>query len=126
MRAYAVVYRFTDTKAGLSFKEAIQKTFRDVREEETPKLHYMGFTGRKEPEVEDKIAGILSNIRHHSTLEDADYVAVYFSPEHDSDEIIRRMAFGKDDTIERDVTPNYRPQHISIITDLLEFDPVRH
>lgn len=126
MKTFALVYRFADSQASQDFKDSVLKTFREVREQDTDLFHYIGFADGGEPEVEDRLSGIIRNIGYSSPPGDSDYVAVYFSPEHDEDEITRQMALGKDEYIENDVTPNYRPRHISIITDLLDYDPVKH
>lgn len=126
MKTYAIAYRFEATDAAQEFRDSLANTFRDIREEHTDRFHFIGFTGGKEPEIEDKLSGIIRNIGHHSTLGNGDYVAVYFSAAHDENEITRQMAFGKDEFVDNHVKPGNRPEHTNIITNLLDYDPVRH
>lgn len=125
MKTYAVVYKFADGKAAQEFKNSTVESFGNVREKDTETFHYIGFAGGKEPEIEDKLAGILRHIGYSTSLTDGDFVGVYFSPDYDEDDIKRQMAFGRDEDIDSVVTPNKRPEHVSIITDLLDYDPVK-
>lgn len=124
MKTYAVVYRFADERATQEFQNAVVNTFQKIREKDTDVFHYIGFAGGEEPEIADKLAGIIRHFGYNGSLSDDDYVGVYFTPPYDQEEITRQMVFGKDQYLENDVTPNYRPEHISIITDLLDYDPV--
>lgn len=126
MKTYAVVYRFADTQAEQEFKKSALNTFRNVREKDTELFHYLGFASGKEPEVEDKLSGIVRHMGYSGILNNGDYVGVYFSADHDQDEIVRQMAYGKEEYIDNDVIPARRPEHINIITDLLDYDPVKN
>ncbi|WP_017730846.1 hypothetical protein [Nafulsella turpanensis] len=123
MENYVLLYHFEDNKAENAFRKKVEDEFWRHQTEENQDFKYLGFAGRAEPEVVDKLNGMM----HHIDYTTKDYVALYHSREEEPDKIKRQMLLGHDELVENKVEDGdfSFDAHRNSLTKLLNFDYVK-
>lgn len=81
-------------------------------------IKYFNFAERKLPGVQDAIQEIMDGL----TLNDSDYIALFYTREEEPDVINRLMVFGTSNLIDNDLKNISQTNQDRILGELLEYD----
>lgn len=121
MENYIVIYHFTDKNDNLAFGNELKKRFPEHKIEKYSGIEYFVFPAKNQPAVKDEI----NAIKHRFGIGSKDYIALYFTPSYNPDEIQREMLLGHDEFIDTDISKTSVSNHKQTLAELLEFDFVK-
>lgn len=118
MKNYITIYNFANPSTTESFKKQLKELFPYNLQESSNGLPYFAFAAKEEPEVEDKLRHAVNT----SDIADEDFIALYFTREHNTDQIKRVMIIGTDDVLDERLTTVPEAEHNNQLIDMLEAD----
>ena len=121
MRNYVLIYNLLNKQSENDFINQIKIKFPKHKSVKENNLNYFSFAGYKLPSVKDTLQMIMDSL----SLEEPDYIALFYTREEEPDIINRLMIFGTSNIVENDLKKISQTIHERVLGELLDIDFIK-
>lgn len=121
MRNYVLIYKLSNEASEKELLRQLKVKFPRNRSLKENSFNYFSFAEREIPGVHDALQETMDAL----SLQEPDYLALYYTREEEPDEINRLMVFGTSNLIENDLKNISQTIHERVLGELLEFDFIK-
>jgi hypothetical protein len=119
MKNYVLICNINDKNSEADLLNKVEELFPKHRRQLENGITFLSFAHRQLPEVMDKIRGIMDSL----TIQDNDYIAIYYTRKEEPDLINRVMLVGTDSQAETTINGHMSSTvYENVLKDLFEFN----